>query len=245
MKIRNIRLLFVLAFIVTLSSCALSPKSLLESYPKNSKVLFLSVMGDNFNIVVKGTTALNDEARVIELPQWQVDAIVEEQVIDNTVKNKSKFAFEKMKKQGVSKLYKEDIFGGLSPKGLLENAQSTGADFLVVLFPGWLEHVHNDFVERAESQYLGGYGITQISKLGDVKSTSLYASAEIYVYRLSDLKLVGKTGNVGTFWLKDLHKKPFDEITEEDLSSHKELLTTMLVRKTKVALTDMGFCNCF
>ena len=126
-------------FFVSLNGCALTPKEKMSTYPDVGKLVYISLIGDSFELSVTGTTIFNNDSGLLNVGDWNIDSTIQEAVIESS--KGDKFNFQTL--EFIEPSIKSSITREISePDILMSEAKKQGADFLVVFAPKYQGYIH-------------------------------------------------------------------------------------------------------
>jgi len=237
---RSVLVIFVL---LNFGGCAMTPEERMATYEPGGKLAYTSILGNSFGVVVTGTTIFNNDSNQFDVSDWRIDEKITDEIINSS--KDSKFEFERLSDLDSFKLSLISK-GSAEPNILLQDVKEQGADFLVVLVPERQAYTHQgDFFNNSTTQYLKGFGITKLSKLGNELKTSIYSSVKTYIYDLNSMEEIGSSQTVGMRFSKVLHQTKFDNLKKDDAIKTKEELLDMMATQAKNQLRDLWLCGCW
>lgn len=240
-------IVFKLAFLaivgLSLNGCALTPEEKMATYKSGGKLVYLSLLGDSFDLSVTGTTVFNNDSNPIDVSDWKIDSYIQQAVIESS--KGSQFSFqtiEGLDYEKISRIKRQTA----EPDILMPEAKKQGADFLVVVAPKYQGFTHQgDLFNNPVTQYLSGYGLTKLSKFGNERNTSIYSSSKTYIYDLNTMEEIGSKQTVGVRFSKVMHNTKFDSVKASDIEGVKDELLNMILLQSKNHLRNLYICNCW
>ncbi|MBZ9612285.1 hypothetical protein [Rheinheimera maricola] len=236
--------ILICVFTLTLFGCAMSPSERMAQYQPGSKLAYISLMGDSFDLVMTGTTIFNNDAKSIDVSEWNFDQKIQDEIIRSS--KDSKFTFQNL--ANVDKLKLEKVLKGIQkPDTLLIDAKNQGFALLVVFIPEYQSYANDSRSGNTFSvtQNVKGYGLSKISNLGTEHMTYLFSSGKTIIYDLTTNKEIGSVKTVGMRHSNVLHSTKFENLTRNHIEKEKDLLFEIATLQAKNHIRDLRVCNCW
>uniref|UniRef100_A0A486XH21 Lipoprotein n=1 Tax=Rheinheimera sp. BAL341 TaxID=1708203 RepID=A0A486XH21_9GAMM len=236
--------ILICIFTLGLVGCAVSPSERMAQYQAGSKLAYISLMGDSFDLVMTGTTIFNNDAKSIDVPEWNFDQKIQDEIIRSS--KDSKFIFQNLSNVDKSKL--DNVLKGIQkPDTLLIDAKNQGFALLVVFIPEYQSYVNGNRSGNTISvtQNVQGYGLSKISNLGTEQMTFLFSSGKTIIYDLTTSKEIGSVKTVGMRHSNVLHNTKFEHLTRNHIEKEKDLLFDIVTLQAKNHIRDLRVCNCW
>lgn len=204
------RLIVTLLLAVAVSACAslgMRRPVAEEDLGKTQRVGVVSMLGDTFYGISKGTTVFNNDGFTASVPDWNVDKQSAATAL-NLLRSNARFESAALDRTGLSvaQLQADDA------KALWQAAQAQQFGRLVVILPG----VSDNF-----RLFHPGYGLYERSLLGYSKRC-IYAGYVVNVYDVATRKVIGwEWGGESPCQLGSDNDLPF-KARFEDYSPHEQ-----------------------
>lgn len=221
---------------VLLASCAMPGKIANEKLETSKNIAVVSLLGDTFHGVHIGGTVFNNEEYEASVPEWKIDALTEQIIIDHISKNNSRHASLLKRDTGLTGRFKKSfsfLNNGFSYDEIINLAKAQGADTVILVQPTNYENM---------PFHKPGYGFFERS-LFSSKHGCIYSLFTVEVFSTISGKKAGwqwgfpcDSGETEIAW-----KDKFDKFTDDQKNLLRKKTEQNIRDNITKALISTGF----
>ena len=222
--------IFILVSILSLSACVTSGSKKIQAIKKDNKVLIVSSMGNDYELLHIGFTIFSNDSNTLNVEDWNIDSIVESKVANIKVIEKINFVNVNLSslKNNMTKLSKDYWTDGVAFKGFDDEvfpfARNENYD-LILFISGYSSEDPVFFT----GMNLDGYGLYK-RKIHGKPYAKYYAMVSTSLYDVETRKkIAGSSSSKSAFTEKYNMTKGVETIDHETISKDKDIIISLIM----------------
>jgi len=239
MKFQVKIILLLMAFL--LNGCATQGVKTLAAIDETKKILVVSSMGNDFELMHIGVTIFSNKFKTIDVSDWRLDAVIEEKVSEFVTDERFNLVSQDISslKNNMEKLENSFWTGNIVFKGfdnkIFPYALKENCD--MILFVNSMEIEDPVYFTGL---MVDGYGLYKRSLFGK-PSGKYYAISSVSLYDVETRKKIAGTNKTMSYFTnKYLDVKGVEPIEKSDVSEDKSLMLNLMLNGIKHQLRVLG-----
>ncbi|MCX7554854.1 hypothetical protein OS175_13320 [Marinicella sp. S1101] len=233
--------IILLLMIVLLKGCATQGVKTLAAIDETKRVLVVSTMGDDYELMHIGFTVFSNKFNTIDVSDWQIDDVVEEKVSEFITDERFELVSHDISslKNNMEKLENSFWSGNIVFKGFDEKIfpYALKENFDMVLF------IHSVVTEDPvyfTGLNVGGFGLYKRSAFGR-PSAKYYAISSVSLYDATTRKkIAGTMKTMSNFTTKYHNNRGVETIGYSDITEDKNVMFELILNGVKHQLKVLG-----